>query len=246
MPLSSNSLIHLTKEKKSLIGILQENFKIHYCLEEITTRYGSIHIAVPMVSFCDIPLSEIKNHISKYGRYGLGLKKEWAIRNKLNPIFYLEKESELGSNIRSAFISIASNASEREKNRKVIDTMINLFQYMKNYQNDLVSRRKTIKNYRYNDEREWRYVPLKEDVKMYITKENFRTSDQKRIANNNISHLRLNFSPDDITYIFIEDESEINEFIDVLRSAKGKVYTQQQVEKLMTRIFTTTQIETDI
>lgn len=55
MPLSSNSLIHLTKKKESLIGILEDNFRMFYCKEYIDTKEGYFGAAIPMVSFCDIP-----------------------------------------------------------------------------------------------------------------------------------------------------------------------------------------------
>ena len=74
MGLSSNSLIHLTKSKDALIGILKEGFRIKYCLENIGARNIKVGAAFPMVSFCDIPLSEIKNHIENYGDYGVGAK----------------------------------------------------------------------------------------------------------------------------------------------------------------------------
>lgn len=85
MPLSSSSIIHFTNKKAYLKGILENNFHISYCSETVTfgTQNWSFH--APMVSFCDIPLSEVKNHIEKYGSYGIGLTKEWASRNGLNP-----------------------------------------------------------------------------------------------------------------------------------------------------------------
>jgi len=74
MPLSSNSIIHFTNSSDNLKGILQNNFKIKYC-SELIEIVDSFHYAAPMVSFCDIPLSEVKNHIGKYGTYGLVLQK---------------------------------------------------------------------------------------------------------------------------------------------------------------------------
>ena len=87
MPLSSNSIFHFTKEKASLKGILEDNFKIHYRGESVTLGDQRRVFYVPMVSFCDIPLSEIKKHIANYGAYGIGLTKEWAMRNGLIQFF---------------------------------------------------------------------------------------------------------------------------------------------------------------
>tara|TARA_R110002096_G_scaffold404235_2_gene602027 strand:+ start:334 stop:522 length:189 start_codon:yes stop_codon:yes gene_type:complete len=62
MGLSSNSIIHFTKTSESLKGILQENFRIKFCLE-IVNLETQLNYAAPMVSFCDIPLSQVKEHI---------------------------------------------------------------------------------------------------------------------------------------------------------------------------------------
>ena len=86
MGLSSNSLIHFTPKKEYLVGILENNFKINYCVEEIFTEKYSMSGAFPMVCFCDIPLSEITAHMFNYGDYGIGLKREWIISNGLNPV----------------------------------------------------------------------------------------------------------------------------------------------------------------
>lgn len=89
MGLSSNSIIHFTNSSEALKGILRNNFRITYCKETIQLDKQTVTFHVPMVSFCDIPLFEIKNHIDSYGNYGLGLTKEWAIKNKLNPVIYI-------------------------------------------------------------------------------------------------------------------------------------------------------------
>ena len=81
MGLSSNTLIHLTDKKESLIGILKEGFKVKYCNEQISMKDGPISAAFPMISFSDIPLSELHLHIESYGDYGIGLKKSWAKNN---------------------------------------------------------------------------------------------------------------------------------------------------------------------
>jgi hypothetical protein len=241
MPLSSNSLIHLTEKRESLVGILQNNFRIFYCLESIETNGRSFYGAVPMVSFCDIPLSEIKNHIDNYGAYGIGLKKSWAKEKGLNPVLYIEEKSDLGEKFRAIIEKLITEINLN--NTEII--MFDIFSYMKNYQGTL-NRNGVIKNnYRFSDEREWRYVPSS-TLASVISPLEYQTVDQKKQHNEQLNHLRLEFTPDDISYIFINNEDEINDFIDVLRNTKGSKYTQQQVERLMTRIFTTEQIKTDI
>ena len=85
MGLSPSTLFHFTS-KSGLKGILKDNFKLKYCLEKINHREKPVEIAIPMVSFCDIKISEIKEHIEKYGYYGIGLSKKWAFEKGLNPV----------------------------------------------------------------------------------------------------------------------------------------------------------------
>ena len=71
MGLSPSTLFHLTS-KTGLKGILKDNFKLKYCLEKIDHTEMPVELAIPMVAFCDIKISEIKDHIDKYGSYGIG------------------------------------------------------------------------------------------------------------------------------------------------------------------------------
>lgn len=93
MGLSSNSVIHFTRKISSLKGILSNDFAIRYCLEEIHSQNEFIKLLIPMVSFCDIPFSQIITQVNSYGSYGIGLSKKWAESNGLNPVLYLEKNS---------------------------------------------------------------------------------------------------------------------------------------------------------
>ncbi len=247
MSLSSNSIIHFTKTSEALKGILQENFNIKYCLEIIKLN-GQLNYAAPMVSFCDIPLSQVKEHIGKYGAYGIGLTKEWAQRNLLNPVLYIQNNSYLANSINESYNEMF--------NKKKIDwnkiganqkNWLNILRHVKNYEADLARGGEVIKNYRFSDEREWRYTPNYEDCpQMAINPNTYKSEFDKENTNQRLKKLKLNFEPNDIKYIIIERESEISEFVEILKKSKGNKYSYNDVERLMTRIITTEQIITDL
>ncbi len=247
MGISSNSIVHFTDSKQALKSILKNNFKIHYCKEEICFNDdNTFQIAVPMVSFCDITLSQVKTHMQKYGNYGLGLTKEWAKRKKLNPVLYFAKNSFLAHSYLNFFIEHFKNPGNRKEIPDLSDDSKRLFdivRYMKNYENTLTRQQEVHENYRFYDEREWRYVLdfMQHPHFLYPTKTDF----DKDVANKGIESYILEFEPNDIKYIIIKDEEEISEFINVLRTAKGKKFSMNDVEKLTTRIITSTQIYED-
>lgn len=244
MAISTDTLFHFTEKKESLIGILENNFKIFYCKETLILG-GNIHtIRVPMVSFCDIPLSQAKDHISKYGRYCIGMTKEWGLRKGLNPVLYLAQKSTISASYRFALQQYAEDPiNEWNESQK---SLCDVLRYMKNYEADLYRKSTLIKNsYRFSDEREWRFVPPhSSSCTMLIPYHN----DEEDSANcdDQLSDMRLSFEPNDIKYIIIDDENEIIDFINYLRSIKGKKYLYHDVEKLITRIFTTEQIMKDL
>ncbi|RYU92773.1 abortive infection system antitoxin AbiGi family protein [Emticicia agri] len=245
MALSSNSIIHLTEEKESLIGILSDNFRIKYCKEQIKSPIGSIKAAVPMVSFCDIPLSQIKDHIEKYGKYGIGLTKEWAKRKRLNPILYIDDNSIIGEEFYKTFLKYI------ESKPQFVDVMLmddrfylDIIRYMKNY-DGMLTRKGVTKYYRFSDEREWRYVPEhSHEFDPMLGFKYYNTEEQKNAENAKLKDLRLEFEPNDISYIFIKNDSEITDFVDLLSKVKRK-YNYDDVNRLMTRIITTEQIFND-
>jgi hypothetical protein len=201
---------------------------------------------VPMVSFCDIPLSEIKDHISKYGNYGIGMTKNWAFKQGLNPVLYMAQNSMLSGSYRTAWNEMINKSQSDEwtaDERNLADVM----RYIKNYEGDLVRKGATTRNYRFSDEREWRYVPPhSEDYEFLLAAKYYDDISNKSECDNKLLPLRLKFELSDIKYIIIDNDSEIGDFIQHLREAKGKTYSLHEVERLTTRILTVEQIRGDI
>lgn len=249
MPLSANTLIHFTASKEKLKQILQENFRVFNCKESVSLEGQMATYYVPMVSFCDIPLSEIKEHISKYGCYGLGMTKEWGMRKGLNPVLYVAQ----GSMLSSSYLKAVRHFNNT-KYKEIDDwydghkALMDIARYLKNYEADLIRSGETILNYRYSDEREWRYVPpYTENCDMlHSVGESDEEEKNKILSDAKLHQLRLEFEPNDIKYIIINDDSEIREFVDHLRCVKGKNYTLHDVDRLTTRILTTEQIKSDM
>lgn len=250
MALSSNTLIHFTKKLTNLEGILTSNFKIRYCRENIIVNSKEYDMLIPMVSFCDIPFSQIINHIESYGCYGIGLKKDWAIKNGLNPVLYIEKNSTLSHNIMGHLYAYLTEGkikitelTNEEKYR------FDFIRYIKNYEGDLNRiAKKTIKNYRFSDEREWRYV-LKPDFN-HLLFANIKKVEKAKIAerkahhNSKIESEKLSFQPEDINYIIIKKESERDRIISILEKNYTK-FPHEQVKRLTSRIISTEQLYTD-
>ena len=71
---------------------MKEGLRVSYSKERIS---ADIFIAIPMVSFCDIPFECCEEHREKYGRYAIGLNKKWMIDSYgdlLSPVHYVLRD----------------------------------------------------------------------------------------------------------------------------------------------------------
>lgn len=103
----ANSLFHFTESIEVLKSILQNGFRFSYSFEEhyMFDRHSNRTIeiiggAIPMICFCDIPLTRTKDHVDLYGRYFIGLNKEFmqnAFDSFLNPVIYYNSPELLNS-----------------------------------------------------------------------------------------------------------------------------------------------------
>lgn len=85
-----NILVHSTKTLMVLKSIIQKGFFPSYA-DEIFARRKHLLL---MVSFSDIQSKSITSQ-ADYGRYIIGVSREWAFHNKLQPVIYTYNGSEL-------------------------------------------------------------------------------------------------------------------------------------------------------
>lgn len=249
--LSPNSLFHFTPHFKNLLGILDKTFYPRYCYEEFDLVNNDaqpfVEDAIPMVCFCDIPLSQLMSHINIYGSYGLGMSKGWGIGEGLNPVIYFSKNSHLAKRL-----SEITN-STLWRNDLTAQAFSETMTYFKPYEGTLYrSGRPPKENIRFYDEHEWRYIPdrsvmIDNSIETSIQGHIYRNAEELTNANRKLetNMTKLSFNADDIKYVIISDEDQINKTVDALRRIKGNRYDPDTIDRLTSRIITVKQIQDD-
>lgn len=257
MGISANTLFHFTRNADNLIKIIQNGLKPRFCLEDNRflsdgNKDGHFYEAIPMVCFCDIPLSNVPEHMDFYGNYGIGFTKEWGLENGINPIIYLSPKSSLTKYITTIPQSISdkSKAICHENLLLDLDNFFEISAHIKPISGEMYRDGEFIEKYFY-DEREWRFVPkigdpsIEEDHDARLSYDEYIDRVTLASSNHELSDLStLEFSLDDIKYIIVEKESEVTAMIKALRKLKGK-NTLTQIEKAFSKIIVSNQVRTD-
>jgi len=195
----------------------------YYCedFEYLHPAMNSMKIYILMKCFCDIPLKLMKKHINKYGSYGIGLKKDWGLKNNLTPLHYipvLSKNAWYQSNLLKLYSLVFSYQGDPD----IRECLINYFIFTKPYQQN-----ETV----FYDEREWRYVPSLENLKR-INGNDLRiqrhfllpNNNEKEFLNLNVEsdnlknneYSRLSFELNDIKYLIVKEENEVDQIRDLI------------------------------
>lgn len=286
MKSSSASLFHYTKKANGLFGIIEHGFRYSYCFEvfdETISRFiyrpavemakllcsyeEKYGIAIPMICFCDIPISRADGHRANYGDFCIGLNKE-MVRVQLpniNPVLY-QSSSWIMHTLKTLVESIprqeqiddylkqikpltqgktavdgASEIIMAHRSGNLPRLNIDAIPAVKL----LLSLVKTdISKY---DEREWRiFWEENIDIEFGLTEEIF---NQKRDEfNNRISNQYATFDSNIINHIIVPTESCIPCTIDKIKRSStilGKVATDDDKELLITKITTFERIDND-
>jgi hypothetical protein len=244
-------LFHFTSGS-GLRGILKEGFRPSYAREKIVGQSGERNFAVPIVSFCDLRLSELPFHMRKYKRFGIGLTKLWAQKKALNPVAYANKDSEFTNALLrglDGYLNHIQKIVDFEKLMKASESymdILNVLRYIKNYEGELTRRSRNARIYRFADEREWRYVLPREtkNILSFIPNEHIETDDKKDFFNAQIASHLLNYSAADVKYIIVPSDKNI---LPMRQYIKGLTkYHADEKEHFLSRILTAKQIQTDM
>lgn len=265
--ISSNTLFHFTPKIENVINILENEFRPHFCLEDFNIMTPDLsfreelEFAIPMVCFCDIPLSQAKVHMETYGKYGIGLSKEWGKQNQISPMLYAYENSAITFGARKIlekiidyFLSDNVHFDITSKNintnityiSKVIDELEWIESFIKPYEGKLWKDGKyTSDKIRFYNEREWRFVPkLSEEFLPHrLTKAEYFDDKKKNSANEKLREKSvLKFKPADIKYIIVEKDDEIISIINEIEQSK---YDDDQKKMLYSRVISSDQILED-
>lgn len=253
MAVSANTLFHFTK-----IGALEKiiaslGFYCQYSdeyFEGILPETNPLWSAyIPMISFCDLTISQLANdsvHTENFGKYGIGLTKEWGIKNRVSPVMYVHSKSRPTSQLSDLielFKSFSETSDEYVTISQVREELIDSLKYIKPYKGRWHKGEKILQiedDIIYYNEREWRYSPLINDYE--ILPEINRSKKLKEKFNKKLKKSLIKFSPEDIKFIIVKEKSEITAFVKIINKLD---IDGSQKNHLITKILTFEEIEED-
>jgi hypothetical protein len=236
---SADTIFHYTNTIHKLIEILKYGFVPYYCLEDYQFLNKKLpKIALPMVSFCDVPLSHAYTPMSKYGFYAIGMKKDWAIRNRISPLLYSIDKSPITKSFVAIYKTGKNSLTDKTSEFKHHQSRLRYFiSFMKPYQGTLVRGKKLHSNYRFYDEREWRFVPDNSSNRYRLFTEDQYKKERAKISDKKIKFpVNLMFIPDDVKFIIVKKDSQLLDMINRINRIKSATYTSDQLKVLSTRL----------
>lgn len=254
--ISANTLFHFTKSISNLSNILTHTFSPKYCLEHISLiPEDNLDLAIPMVCFCDIPLSQIKDHVDTYGEYAIGLSKEWAMSNGISPILYLYNNSFTHQILDKLFNAAFSlDKLEYSNSKNVNDSSIlsffSLVFHTKPYIGKMWRDGKLKGNTTFYNEREWRFVPNISDLESFkarlsLRKDEYVIESERKKYNAKLEAIKIRFTPNDIKYIIVSKESERLRMVEMIEGIKLGTYSTDEIKELNSKILSVEQIKED-
>lgn len=234
----TSSLFHYTSFN-FLKKIILEGIKPNYCKEDFSYGKNERIIGIPMISFCDIPLMRAHVFTNRYGNHAIGLSKDWAIRNRINPILYVSNDEILTSlnflksyeqHLKSQLDKIGSdgrtlpiNPNDKNSVSHIVPFMnhifshnanVNLFGYVKKY-TGVGKKNNNQCNY---EENEWRYIIQDAPAHKWLwNKDEYNKwrgfGQSKPIPTEALEREKLTFGVSDITHIIVEFERQIPDII---------------------------------
>jgi hypothetical protein len=236
MPISSRNFFHFTNCIEYLRDILENGFWPRYCKEY---GWGNMYeFAIPMVCFCDIPLSQISEHAKFYGCWGIGVKPSWGKLHKdFTPVQYIASQS--------TEFNLVNRLITTLKNGTIDDIGIKKLILAKKVSGIAIAKSGISSVRKFYDEREWRYVPSSLEYEKLIIpvkkKTEFDTNEYSKFT----EQLKLPIEPEYISYLIIPSEHYRTKMISELKSIYGSIKKKDILHILISRIVSLEQIQDD-
>ena len=206
MNIYSNSFFHRVKYYNIIELILEQGFKAFYCKEEIFLGKNrtSAYIGIPMVSFCDIPLSNVANN--HYGKFGIAMSRKWGRERHLEPVLYYPTDTSCQST--KMIIKAVDNFLN---NRKNYDSY-RILGYSKPMTKPTKVSGVSSDNYA---EREWRKVYANPSPLKWLTLEEYNIYRGDQSVPKQPKGTPLHFKVDDIDFILV-DKNHVNTLLNFI------------------------------
>ena len=199
MGLSSNILWHQTNKDAFEKILKARKLTLGYSREKFFD--GSMILAFPMVSLCDLPFSEMGDYLGKYGDYTIGFSREWGKKNAFTPVWYCETDSESEFQLKEM---LSSNYR---------DAALDILAYVKPVEGELETKEYVFDNYRYYDEREVRIVPINDVLRKYEIPRYLESNEYEQYKKDHggspLIPLYISFEWSDIKYLIVWRENQI-------------------------------------
>lgn len=239
----ADTLFNFMQELNFLITTVKNKMlSPRYCEEDI--RYLNIkgleRLAIPMKCFCDINLHKISEHLQWYGYYGIAFSKEWGMKQGIQPIQYINPNSNLCKDFSQAFSSALTIKSKKQTKamKQMKNFMLHEIMFYKPYSGVMKRNNEETQEKCFTDECEWRFVP---DVTVcnfaqVIHNENIFNAGILREMSDSmcgLSEISLKFEYEDIKYIIIKTNEDFIKFTEEIKNIK---LTDLQAYELVSKI----------
>lgn len=238
---TADTLFNFVKERKFLEQTIEhKKISARYCKENVKyLDLGISEIAFPMKCFCDINLHKLEEHLYWYGYYGIAFSKKWGMNQGIQPIQYINPESDLCKDFGIAFKD-ALNSNDRE-HKTLRDYLAMQLMYLKPYSGEFKNRNtEKVENKCFTDECEWRYVADVSALKMeeIITNPDRMSDGALTLMSNSLDgreEASICFEYEDIKYIILEDIPAYRAFLSFVRELNGisEIHKQLLISKIL-------------
>lgn len=231
MGLSSNIIWHQT-DIKGFNAILKSRcLMCSYSLETFLDKDQKI--AFPMISLSDIAVADIKEYMGQYDGYLIGFSREWVIKNGFNPVWYCEKNNQaLNAHKKKIY---HDSCSDDNVNRDAALLALQYGAYIKDIEGPLhvKSKNKTYSNYRFYDEREYRYVPdfndlLSKGIMPCLLENDY--NEYKKIKGNSLIQSSIPFTLADIKMLIVQTDKQAIKLKQKLKNISQSIHVFSQNE----------------